>query len=243
MSTNFYRAIENFRGKAQWGYIDDCLQGLSGVGFLTEVLPPLAARSQPPQVPTTRLSNLTREESVRDLEKLADYIEEQLGLENVQPRSFSPAMLTREGLAASHAEFEDFDDGGERTVYLIVRPGNVPTYDPQDTDIFLHFTPFDDEMSAVLPAILGIDPALLVNRALTDGEVEKIKKEFPVFWEISDYYEDAYLSPDEAAELYRECQLLDKKEMPPAALRGLDKLMRIAHWATAKHYGVFFSAP
>ncbi len=151
-------------------------------------------------------------------------------------------MLSKEGLRRLRGQFEDFEERGQRVAYLIVDPGSLEVFEPTKADIMLHFEPLDDEITAIFDEILGADLTRGHGRALSDTEVEKIKMAFPIFWKISDYYEDAYLSPREAELLSQECAAMDKIVSGPRGIRGLDKLSRIAYWASSKNYGILFSA-
>jgi len=203
--------------------------------------PPIAA--EPPSTRSEPYPQLTLEESSSDLMRLAEQIEDRLHLKNSKPKPFSQDLLTKEGLRRSRGPLEDFEERVQRAVYLIVEPGTSEVFEPGKADIVLHFEPFYDEMTAIFGDIIGVDLAQRDFGSLTDAEAETIEKEFPVFWKISEYHEDAYLSPQEAALLLRECNALGKVVSSPEAIRGLDKFWRIANWASEKHYGILFSAP
>jgi hypothetical protein len=205
-------------------------------------MPPLGMNSSP-SPPSDNPSTLSREELLADLAKLADEIEFQLRLAKVEPMPFSDALVTREGLLQSRGPFQDFEDGGQLTVFIHVDPSGKEANRPTKEDIHLHFAPVGEEITAMFAEILKTDPLLLRGRALTDSERGRIQESFPVLWKIADVYEDSYLSPQQAQALHDECLALDSTAHSPKALRGLDKLMRIGYWASTKHYGVLFSAP
>src|SRR5262249_15833492 len=146
-------------------------------------------------------------------------------LVGVEPMPFSESLLTREGLRQLRGPFQDFDERGQLAVFLIVHPGAEERFEPQKEDVLLHFAPLDGEFVAIFDEILGTELRRLRNRALTDAEKRQIQSRFPVFWKISDYYQDSYLSPAEAKLLYQECLTLSDNASSPDALRGLDKLL------------------
>ena len=97
-----------------------------------------------------------------------------------------------------------------------------------------------DEMTAIFGDVAGTDLTLRDFGTLTVPEAAKIEKEFPTLWKISDYHEDAYMSPQEAEVLSQECAALDEIVSSPRAVRGLDKLARIASWGIRSTMGCFF---
>jgi hypothetical protein len=236
------RTISSFQGHTRWYLTDNCLVAGSGPAFLA--VPALSQGiSEMPSLLSAPHLQLSREQATDDILRLARLIEDRLDLKNAEPKSFSQDLLSKEGLLRSRRLFEDFQDGGQRIVYLIVEPASSEIFEPTNADLMLHFEPSDDETTAIFNEILGVDLTQGYSRALTDLEAEKIKKEFPVLWKISDYYEDAYLGPHEVQLLLQECATLDKIASSQKAIRGLDKLFRIGRWASEKRYGVLFSAP
>jgi hypothetical protein len=231
-----WNVINNFTRQAKWHGVDNCLA--PGVGMIQA---PGQHLPTPPSGAETAVKRISDADITRDLAALASEIELRLGLQNVEPMSFSEALLTKEGLHKSRGPFEDFADGGQRTVYLIVKPA-PEVFEATKNDIMLHFEPQRDEMTAIFVDIAGVDLAQRESGMLTDVEADKIERTFPVLWKISDYYEGAYLNANDAQALYRECNTLNQIVSSPRALRGLDKLMRIANWASTKQYGVLFSA-
>lgn len=232
-----FQVIQNFQGHSKWAAYDgNCLQPVGGGAFTAMPGNVLSGRKLPPFA-------ISAEDASSDLGGLADAIEKRLHLKDTKPSAFSPSMLTREGLRESRAPFQDFSEGSELTVFFIVNPTSTETWEPAKSDKLLHFAPMDYEFTAIFNDILHTDLTLDHGRAMTELEVELIKKDYPTFWKIADYYEDSYLNPEEAQRLLHDCVTLDNKATSLAALRGLDKLMRIANWAVAKHYGVLFSAP
>lgn len=231
--------VKGFHGKANWDLVDGrCLEPSTG----NTARAPFDFN----QLPTPQLTHhisINRSDALSDLPNLADEIETRLNLARAEHLGFSEFLLTREGLRQSRGPFQDFEDGGQRVAYLIVEPTASEVLEPKKTDIMLHFEPMGDEMTAIFVDIAGIDVTQKNSRALTEQEAENIEKRFPILWKLSEYYEDSYLSPQEAVVLSGECTALEKIIFAPKALRGLDKLSRIANWAAKKHYAVLFSAP
>src|SRR5579859_4758784 len=225
--------LSSFEQNHHWYQINGCLK--MGIGravppglVVSSVAAPAAV-----SVPSQADPNV-------DLPKLAAEIEQQLGLQNVEPKHFSEALLTKEGLRQSHGPFEDFQDGGLRNVYLIVNPGPEEVFRATDTDILLHFEPKEDEMLSIFGDLLGTDLSLRKFHAMTEAEADRLQKGFPGLWTIADYNMGAYITPRQAELLEQECQKISRIVFSPKAIRGIDKLVRIAHWASVKHYGVFF---
>jgi hypothetical protein len=215
--------------------IDGCLQpGAAVLAAPTEIAPP------PSSAVLAMPKRMTEEEVNRDLAKLATEIEQRLGLHDVEPKEFSETLLTKEGLRQSKGPFEDFQDGGQRIVYLIVNPGSSEVFQTTDADIMLHFEPTDDEMTAIFGNLLGTDLFIREFQTMTEAEANHLQKTFPGLWSISDYHQGAYLNPKQAELLEQECLKISQIVSSHKAIRGIDKLLRIAHWASTKHYGIFF---
>lgn len=229
------QVISSFHGHGQWYLADDCLEAVIGVGVF--VGPPRGVSL--PSMPSAARISETDAES--DLAALANEIEKRLDLVNARPMSFSSTLLTKEGLQKSRGPYEDFKDGGQRIVYLITDP-RPEVFETKKTDIMLHFEPMEDEMRAIFGDIVGVDLTRREFKTLTESEVEKISREFPMLWKISEYEMGAYFTAPEAGTLLQECAALDKVAVSPKSLRGLDKVCRIANWASKKNYGVFFDA-
>jgi hypothetical protein len=234
------RIISSFQKHSGWYLADNCLAVAVDKAFLAF---PTTRSHSTVEAPSPPRAQLSQEQASDDLFRLAGLIEDRLGLKSSEPKLFSRDLLKREGLRRSRAPFEDFQDGGQRVIYLIVEPKASGIFEPTAADLMLHFEPSADEITAIFNEIIGADLTLGHGRALTDLEAERIKTGFPVLWKISDYYEDAYLAPHEADLLLEECVALDKVVSSSRALRGLDKLSRIAYWASSKRYGVLFSPP
>jgi hypothetical protein len=216
--------------------VGNCLEA-AGVGVRLVFAGP--GVGLPSTGPATQISE---PDAVSDLAALANELEKRLDLVSAQPMSFSTALLTKEGLQKSRGTFEDFEDAGPRIAYLVTDPGPSNVFEAKQTDIRLHFEPMEDEMTAIFGDIVGVDLTRREFETLTESEVEKISREFPVLWKISEYHMGAYLSPQEAGILFQECMALDKIVVSPKALRGMDKVYRIANWASKRHYGVLFDA-
>ena len=226
--------IRSFKGQTEWHLVDNCL--VPGAALVQAPGQPLVAPSTaaPPR------AQINEEGVNQDLAALASEIEMRLDLREAKQLVFSKEMLTKEGLRNSRAPFEDFQDRGLRTVYLIVKP-EPEVFEATKNDIALHFEPKLDELEAIFGDIVGADLSQRDNGTLTDAELDKIEKIFPVLLKISHYDEGAYLNVQDVEALSRECTTLDQIVSSSKSLRGLDKLTRIANWASTKHYGVFFS--
>lgn len=233
------RVIDEFEGHTRWHRVDHCLRAGIGVAMMPLVagflaLPLLAAPARSP---------ISEAQADEDLAALAIEIEKQLGLSGVAPVAFSDSLLTKEGLRKSRGPFEDFVDGGQRNVFLIVHPGRSEVFAATKADIMLHFEPMDHESTAICGDIVGVDLTQRDFHTMTEEEAERIQASFPFFWKVVDYYMGAYFKPEEARMLHEECLVLEQIISTPKALRGMDKLTRIANWAVTRHYGLFLDPP
>jgi hypothetical protein len=229
--------VSSFVGFSRWHFIDDCLAPGAALTAFPEGTTLL---SSPTGVAVEK--QMTEAEINSDLAKMAVEIEQRLGLHDKVPKSFSQTLLTKEGLRQSHGPFEDFQDGGQRIVYLIVNPGSSQVFQATDADIMLHFEPEGDEMTAIFGDLLGTDLFRRDFHTMTEAEADRLQKTFPGLWSIEDYNMGAYLTPQQASLLYQECLKIGQSVTSPKAIRGIDKLTRIAYWASTKHYGIFFES-
>jgi hypothetical protein len=229
------QVIGGFHGHGRWYLVGNCLQAVMG-----EIALGMPRGSNFPSIPSA--ARISEADAASDLTALANELEKRLDLVNAQPMALSATLLTKEGLQKSRGPYEDFSEGGPRFVYLITDP-RPEVLETKKTDIMLHFEPMEDEMRAIFGDIVGADLTRREFESLTESEVEKISREFPILWKISQYEMGAYLTPQEAEAFLRECVALDKIVVSPKAVRGLDKAYRIANWASKKQYGVFFDTP
>ncbi|HLY92568.1 MAG TPA: hypothetical protein VKQ89_04860 [Candidatus Angelobacter sp.] len=234
--SQLWSVIREFEGHTRWQGVDGCLR--AGVGLAA---PPLGLGvSGFPLFAAPVRSPVNDAQATEDLTALAAKIEKQLGLLDVPVKAFSDALMTREGLRQSYGPFEDFVDCGQRNVYLIVNPAGPEVYKTTAQDIMLHFEPKDDEMLAICGDIVGLDLTKRDFYRMTEEEGKRVGNSFPLFCRITDYYCGTYVTPQEAPALYEESVALERIAVTPKAIRGVDKLMRIANWAVVKHCGVFF---
>jgi hypothetical protein len=231
-----WRVIREFEGRARWHGVDNCLRAGIGVAMMP-LLPGFPSLSFQPIPARSPISEVQADE---DLAALAIEIEKQLGLSDVAPMHFSDSLLTKEGLRKSHGPFEDFVDSGQRNVFLIFDPRDSEVFAATEADIMLHFEPTDDESTAICGDIVGADLTKRDFQSMTEQEAEGILRSFPFFWKVVDYHMGGYFNPEEVRNLHEECLALEQITSTPKAMRGIDKLKRIANWAFVKRYGVFF---
>jgi hypothetical protein len=155
--------ISSFQGHSRWNLTDNCLVAAQIAEFVEF---PSSQTISEAQCSLTSLPRFSREHATDDLLQLAELIEGRLGLKGTKSKLFSPDLITKEGLCTSNALFEDFQDGGQRIVYLIVKPGNSEIFEPTKADMRLHFEPSDEEITAVFNEILGVDLTQAHGRAL-----------------------------------------------------------------------------
>lgn len=169
-----------------------------------------------------------------DAPRLAAYIEQRLNLAGKLSLDFDPQWLTAEGLAASRGEFEDYWEHGSWSVFLARKP--------HDYAQELQPTSAHDRPLAMGIAAHEVDA--LFDELSPNWEVfreqDPIIPAFPMLSRLSDMTVAALYEPDEVDMLVEECHHAQANVKNPAAIRGLDNLVRIARWAQKLKLGIYF---
>jgi hypothetical protein len=169
--------------------------------------------------------------------KLAAYIEERLGLAGKPALDFDSRWLTREGLAASRGQFEDYWEPGSWSVFLARKPqqyaGKFEPTSPQDRPLGLGIAAYEvdalfDELNPGWEAF--------------QGEEGPVIPAYPLLSRLSDMTADALYERNEVDALLDECVQTQARVKTPYAIRGLDNLVRIARWAQKLKVGIYFGA-
>jgi hypothetical protein len=242
---SLHRAVQQYDGPVNWLMHDRCIGVIPGgeAGHYAQFTgyPPMnpkefgkvledAARN-----PSRADAELVKK-AVADVSNFCAYLEHQLGLEQSSPKDFDPHSLTREGLAHSRAEFEDFVEPGSWSTVLSHDPAKyaASSRELSATDRFLRFGIGEPESAAILTE-LGANWKTFQR----EGHVP-IAPEYPLLSRLDDMTSDAIYQPDEVNRLMAECLRAQQLVKDPQAIRGLDKLVRIARWAEKLELGIYF---
>jgi len=172
-----------------------------------------------------------------DAPKLAAYLEERLNLSGKPSLDFDPQWLTREGLAASRPQVEDYWEPGSWTVSLARKPqeyaGKLEPTSTRDRSLAFGIAAYEvdalfDELSPGWEAF--------------QGEEGPVIPAYPLLSRLSDMTADALYGPREVEALLDECIQTQARVKTPDAIRGLDNMIRIARWAQKLKVGIYFGA-
>lgn len=159
-----------------------------------------------------------------------------LGLRERIPIDFDPEWLTRDGLARSRGPFEDFLEPGPWSAIL--------TPNPASFDVRVRPSSPDDEVLSF--GIRMSEHDALFQELGADWEKFQhddslpILPTYPLLSRLNDFYGDAVYQPREIDALLVECMRAEQVASDPMAVRGLDKLIRIARWAQKSNRGIYF---
>jgi|SRR6478609_512256 len=232
-------AVGAYKGDVSWVMEDDCIVAIPEMPPF--VAPPITADE------TERLKWLAQTLPQRDADflkramldapRLAAYIEERLGLAGKPSFDFDPQWLTREGLAASRAQYEDYWEPGSWTVFLARKPQHYAgKFEPTSTqDRPLEFGIAAYEIDALFDELSPGWEAF-------QGEEGPVIPAYPLLSRLSDMTTDALYERNEVDALLDECLQSQARVKHPDALRGLDNLVRIARWAQKLKVGIYFGA-
>ena len=232
-------AVGAYKGDASWVMEDDCIVAIPEMPPF--VAPPITADE------TERLKWLAQALPQRDADflkratldapRLAAYIEERLGLAGKSALDFDPQWLTREGLAASRGQYEDYWEPGSWTVFLARKPQHYAgKFEPTSTqDRPLEFGIAAYEIDALFDELSPGWEAF-------QGEEGPVIPAYPLLSRLSDMTADALYERNEVDALLDECLQSQARVKHPDALRGLDNLVRIARWAQKLKVGIYFGA-
>ena len=229
-----FHAVDEYQGTVSWQMHDDCIGAWPSSGkFMTPVLGTEAKKLEdfvrnPPQADPAFVKK-----AVADIPVLCTYLEQRLGLQARIPADFDPRWLTRQGLAQSRGEFEEFFEPGSWTVFLARDPNAyAKTFQPTssaDRSLSIGIGMFQcDELLKELGAKWNDAGQLL---ALTG---------FPMLSRFPDIASDAVYQPDEIEPLLTELLRAQDGVRKSQSLRGLDNLIRTARWAAKLKVGIYF---
>jgi hypothetical protein len=237
------RAVEQYQGEVTWLVRDSCIGASASKGgfprryFHVATGEEIAKRGEGFAFDPPKSDPALVKKAVTDIPALCTYLEQRLALTDKIPIDFDSAWLTRQGLAQSRGEFEDFFEPGTWDVYLALKPKiYAKLFQPTSTaDRPLGFGVDLSEQEALFDE-LG---AQSNNRNVQRKEKTTLR-EYPLLSRLVDIASDAIYQPKEVhsllAEYLRAQQVVTKQK----SIRGLDKLIRIAKWAEKLKVGIYF---
>ena len=230
-------AVSAYKGDVSWVMEDDCIVAIPPMP--TFIAPPITTDEQEKlkwlaQVLPNRDAEFIKRALV-DVPRLAAYLEERLNLADKPSLDFDPQWLTREGLAASRGQFEDYWEPGSWTVFLARKPQQ-------------YAEKFEPTSAHDRPLALGIasyEMDALFDEISPGWEFQGEGPVVPAYPLLSRLYSmtaDALYERHEVDLLLNECLQTQAKVKNPEAIRGLDNLIRIARWAQKLKGGIYFGA-
>jgi hypothetical protein len=230
-------AVGAYKSDVNWVMADDCIVAIPA---MPELKAPATADEQEKfhalLYKATHPDAEFVKQAMRDSPSLAAFIESRLNLRGRPSLEFDPQWLTRDGLASSRRQFEDYWEPHDWKVSLVRKPQEHPgTLDP---------TSSHDRHLAISIALYQVDALFNeLNPAWESFQGDgPVVPAYPLLSQFSDMTASPVFEPDEVAALLDECLLAQARVKNPFALRGLDNLLRIARWAQKLETGIYFEA-
>lgn len=246
MRSSLMAAVNAYQGAVIWAIDENCISAMPGTpGAQRLTAMPMTPeererlREEHKLLPFTPLRADAEfvKRALVDVVKLAAYIEERLGLAGKPSLDFDPQWLTREGLAASRGQFENYWEPGSWTVFLARKPqqyaGKFEPTSPQDRPLDFGIAAY--EMDALFDELSPGWEAF-------QSEEGPVIPAYPLLSRLSDMTADALYERNEVDALLDECVRSQARVKTPYAIRGLDNLVRIARWAQKLKVGIYFGA-
>jgi hypothetical protein len=242
MMSSLIAAVNEYKGDVIWVMDEDCISAMPGTpGGLGLTAPPIRTVEQPAPIPLRADAEFVKR-AMLDVPRLSAYLEERLGLSGKPSLDFDPQWLTREGLAASRGQFEEYFEPGSWTVFLARKPqqyaGKFKPTSAHDRSLAMSIEMF--EMEAVLDQL---DAAWMSRQGSEiEGPTGPVVPAYPLLSRLSNMTADALYERHEVDALLDECLQTQETARNPDAIRGLDNLIRIARWAQKLKVGIYFGA-
>jgi hypothetical protein len=234
-----YSAVGSYQGDVIWQMHDGCINAFPARPRFVSAIDGSVFRSTLEEI--ARNSPHADPEFVKralaDIPKLCAYLETHLGLKTKAPMNFDPQWLTREGLASSRGQFEDFLEPGSWSVMLardpekVAKTGQMSSADDRNLNFGIGMFQGDALFSE-----LGAD----WKRQELEGKSDPILPEYPLLSRLNDITADAAYQPNEVERLLAELTRAQAVVKDPLAIRGLDNLIRITRWAEKLKLGIYF---
>jgi len=229
-------AVNEYEGDVFWVMHDNCIGAMPGKPTFYTAMPKPEESSKieelarnPPQANPEFVKR-----AMLDAPKFSAFLEQRLGLRDKPSLDFDPRWLTREGLAASREEFEDFWEPGDRSVFLARNPEEYAiTSKPTssvDRNLALSITMFEED------ALLS---ELDAESSQRSGISNSLVPWYPLLSRLRDIADDAIYGPGEVDALLAEILRAQDIVKDPQSVRGLDNLARIARWAQKLKVGIY----
>ena len=235
---NLRAAIEQYHGAVTWVLMGGCVSAYPAgtkftfytpLGSDPDAMAKFTEAMRNPPKPDPELVRL----AISDVPTFCSYLEESLGLTGKTPQDFDLNWLTTEGLRQSRPEPEDFVEPGDWWVEL--RPQQ--STQQGSARVSFSFGPTDLEISAILDELGG-------NRDKRPEERNRsLLLRFPMLSRLGGFsaLDTFYFTREEARWLYSECVQVQPRLRSRKAIRGMDKLIRMAHRADELQMGIFFA--
>lgn len=234
-----YSAVDQYQGDVVWQMHDDCIGAwpVRPTFYSPIDAEQLTAKEKEPARQPPQADPEFVKRALLDIPKLCAYLEVRLALKEKSPIDFDPQWLTREGLASSRGQFEEFLEPGSWTVMLAHDPSKVAKTGLPSSDGDRHLSIGIDMFQwDALFRELGAD----WKRHESEGASEPILSEYPLLSRLDDITADATFQPDEVDRLLTELIRAQQSANDPRAIRGLDNLVRVARWAQKLKLGIYF---
>lgn len=231
-----YKAVNQYEGGTAWLMHDGCIAAIAAKGF-TGYAPILSEEGMKALEEAIRNPPKADPEFVKkamaDIPNFCGYLEKRLGLTDKAPVDFDPRWLTREGLAESRGELDDFFEPGDWSVFLARDPvlfAKTSRTSPADRALrfgigMLEHGELFTELGAEWKDRDQQQPALT---------------QYPLLSRLGDITSNATYAPDEVDSFLAELLRAQQVVRDPKSIRGLDKLIRIAKWAQKFQLGIYF---
>ena len=242
-----YQLIGEYKGDGvTWQLYDQCIGAFpAGTNFYVSLGNPDGSSMDPSKI-REMMENAAKnpphadpvfvQKAMQDLPKFGAWLEKQLDLEGEVPQQFDPQWLTREGLVKSRGVDEDFYEPGAWSVVLSPHPDEVGRSgregDPAERSLSMSIG-----MSENDALFKELAPA---SEASAQGSDVPALPKFPLMSRLSDITEDTIYQPGEIDALLEEYLRAQSQITDPRALRGIDKLIRIARFAQKLKMGIYF---
>jgi hypothetical protein len=246
MRSALMAAVNAYKGEVIWTIDEDCISAMPGTpgGTRLSAMPMMPEQRERfreehkllPFVPLKADAEFVKR-ALGDAVRLAVYIEDRLGLAGKPSLDFDPQWLSREGLAASRGQFDDYWEPGAWSAFLARKPQQYAgKFEPTSVnDRPLAFGIAAYEMDALFDELSPGWEAF-------QGEEGPVISAYPLLSRLSDMTVDALYDRNEVDALLDECVQTQARVKAPYAIRGLDNLVRIARWAQKLKVGIYFGA-
>jgi hypothetical protein len=232
-------AVNDYKGDVAWQIHDGCIGAFQpkptfhGVFHsIREIEKYNESLRQPPD-------SIFIEKAVAGIPDFCTFLESRLGLTDSEVKEFDPRSLTKEGLAQSKGEFEDFLEPGTWTVFLARDPQMYAKTNGQPTSAADRSLSFGIGLSEweELFGELGVNWA-----AVSSGSKKgPVIPDFPLLSRLSGTVSEAIYESNETAPFLAELLRAQKIVNGHRSIRGVDILIRIARWAVRSNLGIFFA--